>query len=218
MWNTVVTTKEQEEQLKAYTCKNCGSTIFIARNREWFFEGRWGLEQGCYTCGAKGADNFIMDRDRIVEDVGEDDDYFDYERPLDFVSAAQRRSLLRETKGDEEAANQLLIDMSAEAAGDENGQESSDGGASDDESGSSEGEEVVVEDSVESDGEQVEAINGEAAVKETVEETVEEESPVVESEVQSTPEPEPEPEPTPASIPEPDVDDVSLDDLDELGI
>ena len=48
-----------------------------------------------------------MDRDRIVEDVADEDDYFDYERPLDFVSRAERRKVLKEAKGDEELANQL---------------------------------------------------------------------------------------------------------------
>ena len=51
-----------------------------------------------------------MDRDRIVEDVGEMDDYFEYERPLDFVSRAERRKLLKEAQGDEEKANLLLVE------------------------------------------------------------------------------------------------------------
>jgi hypothetical protein len=111
-WNMVVTNREQEKELKAYTCKNCGSTLFIARNREWFFKGDTGLGGlGCFTCGAKGEDNFVMDRDRILEDVGDDDDYFDYERPLDFVTAAERRALLKKAKGNEEVANQMLIDQ-----------------------------------------------------------------------------------------------------------
>lgn len=116
-WNMVVTNREQEKELKAYTCKNCGSTLFIARNRNWFFEGDTGLAGlGCFTCGAKGKDNFVMDRDRILEDVGDDDDYFDYERPLDFVTAAERRALLKKAKGNEEVANQMLIDQTKEAA------------------------------------------------------------------------------------------------------
>ena len=109
-WNNIITSQEQEKDLKAYTCKNCGSTIFIAKTREFFFEGNTGIGGlGCFSCGAKGKDNFVMDRDRIVEDVADIDDYFEYERPLDFVSRAERRELLKETKGDEEAANQLLM-------------------------------------------------------------------------------------------------------------
>lgn len=68
-WNNVITSKEQEKDLKAFTCKKCGSTIFIAKTREFFFEGDTGIGGlGCFSCGAKGKENFIMDRDRIVED------------------------------------------------------------------------------------------------------------------------------------------------------
>jgi hypothetical protein len=119
-WNMVVTNKEQEDALRAYTCLNCGSSIFIARNREWYFEGGTGIGGlGCYACGAKGKDNFVMDRERLKEEVGDDDDYFDFERPLDFVTAAERKQLLKETAGDEEAANQMLVDQAAAATGPE---------------------------------------------------------------------------------------------------
>uniref|UniRef100_A0A7S4AXQ1 Uncharacterized protein n=1 Tax=Pseudo-nitzschia australis TaxID=44445 RepID=A0A7S4AXQ1_9STRA len=110
-WNNIITSKDQEKDLKAFTCKTCGSTIFIAKSREFFFEGDTGIGGlGCFSCGAKGKDNFEMDRDRIVEDVEDIDDYFDYERPLDFVSAAERRELLKNAKGNEDAANQLLLE------------------------------------------------------------------------------------------------------------
>jgi hypothetical protein len=118
-WNNIITNKEQEKDLKAYTCKVCGSTIFIAKTREFFFEGNTGIGGlGCFSCGAKGKENFIMDRDRIVEDVGDMDDYFEYERPLDFISRAERRKLLKEAKGDEERANQLLLDRAAAGGAD----------------------------------------------------------------------------------------------------
>lgn len=109
-WNNIITSKEQEKDLKAYTCKNCGSTIFIAKTREFFFEGNTGFGGlGCFSCGARGADNFIQDRERIVDDVGDMDDYFEYERPLDFISRAERRKLLKEAKGDETLANEILL-------------------------------------------------------------------------------------------------------------
>lgn len=112
-WNNIITSKEQEKDLKAFTCLNCGSTIFIAKTREFFFEGDTGIGGlGCFACGAKGKDNFVMDRDRIVEDVADEDDYFEYERPLDFVSRAERRALLKEAGGDEEKANELLMNRS----------------------------------------------------------------------------------------------------------
>ncbi|KAG7355969.1 hypothetical protein IV203_000655 [Nitzschia inconspicua] len=92
-WNNVITSKEQEKDLKAFTCKTCGSTIFIAKTREFFFEGNTGIGGlGCFSCGAKGADNFVMDRDRIVED---------------------------EAGGDEEKANQILVARSNAQASEE---------------------------------------------------------------------------------------------------
>jgi hypothetical protein len=110
-WNNIITSKEQEKQLRAVTCKTCGSTLFVAKSREFFFEGPTGIGGlGCFSCGAKGKDNFVNDRDRILEDVAEMDDYFDYERPLDFVTAAERRKLLKEASGDVEKANQLLLE------------------------------------------------------------------------------------------------------------
>ena len=119
-WNNVITSKDQEKDLKAFTCKTCGSTIFIAKTREFFFEGNTGIGGlGCFSCGARGADNFIMDRDRIVEDVADIDDYFEYERPLDFISRAERRALMKEAGGDEEKANQLLIDRTNAQASEE---------------------------------------------------------------------------------------------------
>lgn len=119
-WNNIITSKEQEKDLKAYTCKKCGSTIFIAKTREFFFEGNTGIGGlGCFSCGAKGADNFVMDRDRIVEDVADVDDYFEYERPLDFISRAERRALLKEAGGDEEKANQILVERTNSPASEE---------------------------------------------------------------------------------------------------
>lgn len=120
-WNNIITSKEQEKDLKAFTCKQCGSTLFIAKTREFFFEGNTGIGGlGCFTCGAKGKENFVMDRDRIVEDVADMDDYFEYERPLDFVSRAERRKILKEAQGDEEEANRLLLEKQAsEASGGE---------------------------------------------------------------------------------------------------
>jgi hypothetical protein len=78
---------------------------------QFFFEGNTGIGGlGCFSCSAKGADNFVMDRDRIVEDVGDMDKYFEYKRPLDFVMRAERRKLMKEAKGDEQKANQILLE------------------------------------------------------------------------------------------------------------
>jgi hypothetical protein len=123
-WNNIITSKEQEKDLKALTCKNCGSTIFVAKTREFFFEGDTGIGGlGCFACGAKGKDNFYNEREKILEETADIDDYFEYERPLDFVTAAERRQLLKDAKGDEEAANQLYLQRTGggEAGGDEAG-------------------------------------------------------------------------------------------------
>ena len=113
-WNNVITSKEQEKDLKALTCTKCGSTLFIAKSREFFFEGSTGIGGlGCFACGVKGKEYFVEDRERIVQNVADIDDYFEYERPLDFLSAAERRKMLKETGGDEDAANQLLVERDA---------------------------------------------------------------------------------------------------------
>jgi hypothetical protein len=46
-------------------------------------------------------------RNEIINSI--DDDYFDYESPLDFVSAAERRKLVKEAGGDEELAKKMAI-------------------------------------------------------------------------------------------------------------
>lgn len=112
-WNTVITSKEDEvkAKLEALTCKNCGATIFIAKGRKWFQMPR-GYE--CYCCGASGNDNFENTRDDLLEEI--DDDYFDYEKPLDFVTAAERKKLMREAGGDEKKATEILTQRNKEAA------------------------------------------------------------------------------------------------------
>lgn len=104
-WNMVVTSPEQEKELHAYSCKSCGATIFIARHREWFFQGG---NTKCTNCGATGEDNFEDIREDVIDSI--DDDYFDYESPLDFVSAAERRKLVKQAGGDEELAKKIAIE------------------------------------------------------------------------------------------------------------
>merc|ERR1712238_507937 len=101
----VVTKPEHEKELHAYECKQCGSIMMIARHREWFFQGG---NTRCTNCDATGTENFVDVRGELLDSI--DDDYFDYERPLDFVSLAERRKLIKQAGGDEEKANLLLID------------------------------------------------------------------------------------------------------------
>ena len=60
----------------------------------------------CYCCGASGEEAFTNTRADLLEEV--DDDYFDYEKPLDFVTAAERKKLMKQAGGDEAKANDLL--------------------------------------------------------------------------------------------------------------
>lgn len=130
-WNMVVTSPEQEKELHAYSCKQCGSTIFIARHREWFFKGG---NTECTNCGAKGIENFEDIRGEVIDSI--DDDYFDYESPLDFVSAAERRKLVKQAGGDEELAKKLAIENvmkndSEQISGEQSDSSSGGGGESD---------------------------------------------------------------------------------------
>jgi rubredoxin len=79
-WSHVVTSKEQEAELHAFSCNNCGYTIFPARGREGkFFPDNF----RCPTCKAP-KESFIDIRDEVIEEVGEDEDY-EYEDMDDYV-------------------------------------------------------------------------------------------------------------------------------------
>jgi hypothetical protein len=161
-WNNIITSRDQEKDLKAFTCKKCGSVLFIAKTREFFFEGNTGIGGlGCFTCGAKGKDNFTNDREKILEDVADTDDYFEYERPLDFVSAAERRRLLKEAAGDEEKANEVLTQRSAREAGETTTEKKKNSKVVDAE---------IVEPATEEDEEYVEVAEAEESAKEEVKE------------------------------------------------
>lgn len=95
-WGHVITSKEQEEVLHAWTCKECGTTMFIAKGREIRFFNRF-VE--CYNCGAKGKDSFY---DRRAEIVEKDDTDFEYENPMDYISNAERRKLEKQKEKEEE--------------------------------------------------------------------------------------------------------------------
>jgi hypothetical protein len=217
-WNNIITSKEQEKDLKAFTCKNCGSTIFIAKTREFFFEGDTGIGGlGCFSCGAKGKENFTNERDKILEEVADIDDYFEYERPLDFVTAAERRQLLKDAKGDEEAANELYLKRTG-------------GAASGDEAGTPESPETdaPIEDAViveeeeepqeESDEELVESDEVDESVSDVAEAPADE---IIDVVPEPTPEPKAEPKkkasktaPKAAPIEEEDDDVMDLLDMD----
>lgn len=207
-WNNVITSKEQEKDLKAFTCKTCGSTIFIAKTREFFFEGSTGIGGlGCFSCGTKGKDNFVMDRDRICEDVADIDDYFEYERPLDFIDAAERRALLKEAGGDEDMANSILVERDNAQASDESQAKAeavvngaTDAEIDDDEPSVDSGEEsevVMEEDEKEKEKESESSMSADVEVEESEVEEIESSSEANEESVAS-----PSPADNPATEPE----------------
>merc|ERR1719410_351302 len=91
-WGHVITSREQEKNLHAWSCKYCGTTMFIAKGREIrFFNTLVGVE--CETCGAKGKESFV---DRREEIAAEDDTDFQYENPMDYISKAERKKLMKQ--------------------------------------------------------------------------------------------------------------------------
>jgi hypothetical protein len=205
-WNNIITSKEQEKDLKAFTCKQCGSTLFIAKTREFFFEGNTGIGGlGCFSCGAKGKENFTMDRERIVEDVADVDDYFEYERPLDFVSRAERRDLLKESGGDEEQANKLLVERAGGDSGEDSTSESAVNGDADEPL--TESLEVAEEESVKNTEETTTEDEGEEEIEATTPEP--EEKPVLPKKKKKPKKKKNKSKPAPAEA-------QSLDDMDAL--
>eukprot|EP00594_Rhizosolenia_setigera_P013176 CAMPEP_0178959800 /NCGR_PEP_ID=MMETSP0789-20121207/12532_1 /TAXON_ID=3005 /ORGANISM="Rhizosolenia setigera, Strain CCMP 1694" /LENGTH=301 /DNA_ID=CAMNT_0020642923 /DNA_START=91 /DNA_END=996 /DNA_ORIENTATION=- len=101
-WGHVITSAEQEKVLHAYCCKQCGTTMFIAKGREIRFFNRF-VE--CYNCGAKGKENFF---DRREEALEHDDTDFEYENPMDYVSKAERKKLENQYGGDVSQMNQAV--------------------------------------------------------------------------------------------------------------
>ena len=223
-WNNIITSKEQEKELKAFTCKKCGSTIFIAKSREFFFEGKTGIGGlGCYACGAKGAENFVMDRERIMEDVADIDDYFEYERPLDFLSASERRAVLKETGGDEDEANKLLVERENARASDKS-QAAADAVVNGDTDSMDGDDEASDEASV---SEEVEVV-ADAQEEDEKEESVEEPEPLAKKEIEVVATPKSEKKviesatssssskkkkPTPSSSDDEDMDILDMDDF-----
>ena len=74
----------------------------------------------CFCCGASGEDAFTDIRKELLDEI--EDDYYDYEKPLDFVTAAERRKLMKQAGGDEEKANAMLTQGDATNIGKEEGE------------------------------------------------------------------------------------------------
>lgn len=153
-WGHVITSKEQEEVLHAWSCKECGTTMFIAKGREFRFFNRF-VE--CYNCGAKGKDSFYDRREEIVE---HDDTNFEYENPMDYLSKAERK------KAEKEMAAAGVGDTGAVAVAEKVGTQV----------------EEVVDDALLLDTKEVE-ISAEESTVDSAEEKVVEETPAVEDAV-----------------------------------
>lgn len=109
-WGHVVTSKEEDVNLHAYTCKKCGATIFIAKGREWRFFSPF-VE--CTNCGAKGKENFFDRRKEIVDEV--DDGTFVYESFVDYsMSKRAKKKAEEEKKRIEEEIQRRAAEESAE--------------------------------------------------------------------------------------------------------
>lgn len=91
-WNHVITSKEQEKVLNAWTCKKCGVTMFIAKGREIRFFNQF-VE--CYNCDAKGKDSFY---DRRAEIVANEETEFDYMDRNDFITLGEKRRNRKQQK------------------------------------------------------------------------------------------------------------------------
>jgi len=128
-WGHVITSKDEEKNLHAWTCKNCGSTMFIAKGREIrFFNPLVGIE--CQTCGAKGKDSFY---DRREEIAAEDDTDFQYENPMDYISKEERKKLMKQMEaekknGDSSTSTTEVVSVSSSS--DSEGQIEDSGGSS----------------------------------------------------------------------------------------
>ena len=97
-WGHVITSKEQEKDLHAYTCKNCGTTIFIAKGREFRFFNKFAQ---CLNCGVVGQKNFVDTRDEIVAVA--DDENFVYESPVNYKLSKRQRQKLEQQEAEAKA-------------------------------------------------------------------------------------------------------------------
>jgi predicted RNA-binding Zn-ribbon protein involved in translation (DUF1610 family) len=107
-WGHVITSKEQEKSLHAYTCQKCGTTVFIAKGREFRFFNKF---VQCLNCGATGQKNFVDTRDEIVELADEGD--FIYESPVNYKLSTREKRKLEEAEAKE--AEERKVAEEAEA-------------------------------------------------------------------------------------------------------
>lgn len=111
-WGHIITMKDQEEVLHAWTCKECGTTMFIAMGREFRFFNRW-VE--CYNCGAKGQENFF---DRRADVVAKNDDKdYKYENPMEYLTEKERKKVQKQMAKEGATEVEIIQKMAAEEGG-----------------------------------------------------------------------------------------------------
>lgn len=215
----VTRTKEEDDALHAWTCNNCGATLFVARGKEFRYFRK---DYKCYVCGNTGRENFTNTRGDIIERTGDD---FEGTQYWESLPKKEQRKWMKEAFGDETIAKKMAIDQWRKDNGIEVEPAPAEVVAQVEEAvgGSDGGEEDSLLDEVAD-----EAGEEEAAAAPTEEETAassEEESapaptpaPAVSAPVPAPPAPAPKPKPAPkpAAPPAFDDDDDIFDELDNL--
>ena len=214
----VTRTKEEDDALHAWTCNNCGATLFVARGKEFRYFRK---DYKCYVCGNTGRENFTNTRGDIIERTGDD---FEGTQYWESLPKKEQRKWMKEAFGDETIAKKMAIDQWRKDNGIEVEPAPAEVVAQVEEAvgGSDGGEDSLLDEVADEAGEE------EAAAAPTEEETAassEEESapaptpaPAVSAPVPAPPAPAPKPKPAPkpAAPPAFDDDDDIFDELDLL--
>ena len=101
----VTRTKEEDDALHAWTCNNCGATLFVARGKEFRYFRK---DHKCYVCGNTGRENFTNTRGDIIERTGDD---FEGTQYWESLPKKEQRKWMKEAFGDETIAMKMAIDQ-----------------------------------------------------------------------------------------------------------
>ena len=101
----VTRTKEEDDALHAWTCNNCGATLFVARGKEFRYFRK---DYKCYVCGNTGRENFTNTRGDIIERTGDD---FEGTQYWESLPKKEQRKWMKEAFGDETIAKKMAIDQ-----------------------------------------------------------------------------------------------------------
>ena len=101
----VTRTKEEDDALHAWTCNNCGATLFVARGKEFRYFRK---DYKCYVCGNAGRENFTNTRGDIIDRTGDD---FEGTQYWESLPKKEQRKWMKEAFGDETIAKKMAIDQ-----------------------------------------------------------------------------------------------------------